>query len=69
MDAISRQYASTAGALGTLPPGGNGRAVPPDSMNYEKADAIPFVASRSTRSRAGQAPHPRAIEILSLGRV
>jgi hypothetical protein len=31
-------------------------------MTYEKAHAISFAASQSTRSRAGQAPHQRAMK-------
>jgi len=31
-------------------------------MTYQKAGAISFAASQSTRSRAGQAPHQRAMK-------
>jgi hypothetical protein len=31
-------------------------------MTYEKAGAISFEAPQSTRSRAGQAAHPRAMK-------
>jgi hypothetical protein len=37
-------------------------AVPPDGMTYRKAGAISFVVPQSTRLRAGQAAHHRAMK-------